>query len=38
VGGNKYRLAVKILFPGRTVWIKFVGTHAKYDLLDVKEL
>jgi mRNA interferase HigB len=38
VGGNKYRLAVKIWFPGRTVWIKFVGTHAKYDLLDVKEL
>lgn len=38
VGGNKYRLVVKIWFPGKTVWIKFVGTHGSYDLVDVKKL
>ena len=38
VGGNKYRLVVKIWFPGKTVWIKFVGTHKSYDQIDVKKL
>jgi mRNA interferase HigB len=38
VGGNEYRLVVKMWFRGKTVWIKFVGTHAVYGLLDVKEL
>ncbi len=38
IGGNKYRLVVKIWFPGRTVWVKFLGTHAEYDSLDVKAL
>jgi len=35
VGGNKYRLVVKLLFPGQVVWIKFIGTHASYDRNDV---
>lgn len=38
IGGNKYRLAVKLWFPGQTVWIKFIGTHASYDRIDVKKL
>jgi mRNA interferase HigB len=38
IGGNKYRLVVKIWFPGRTVWIKFIGTHRQYDDIDVTEL
>jgi len=38
VGGNKYRLVVKLWFPGQVVWIKFVGTHASYDRIDVKKL
>ena len=38
VVGNKYRLVVKIWFPGKTVWIKFVGTHKSYDHIDVKKL
>jgi len=38
IGGNTYRLAVKLWFPGRTVWVKFVGTHAAYDGVDVKAL
>lgn len=38
VGGNKYRLVVKVWFPGKTVWIKFIGTHRSYDQLDVRML
>jgi mRNA interferase HigB len=38
IGGNKYRLVAKLWFPGRTVWVKFVGTHAEYDVLDVRSL
>ena len=38
LGGNKFRLVVKLWFPGRTVWIKFIGTHKSYDQIDVKKL
>ena len=38
IGGNKYRLVVKLWFPGLAVWIKFVGTHRQYDDVDVNEL
>jgi mRNA interferase HigB len=38
IGGNKYRLVVKVWFRGRTVWIKFVGTHREYDDDDVTQL
>lgn len=38
IGGKKCRLVVKLWFPGRVVWIKFIGTHADYDRLDVSSL
>ncbi len=38
IGGNKYRLVVKLWFPGRTVWIKFIGTHPSYDRIGVSKL
>ena len=38
IGGNKFRLVVKVWFLGQTVWIKFVGTHRAYDELDVGSL
>jgi mRNA interferase HigB len=38
VGGNKFRLVAKVWFPGRTVWVKFIGTHAAYDRIDVRDL
>jgi len=38
IGGNKYRLVVKVYFPARAVYVKFVGTHAEYDRLDVGTL
>jgi len=38
VGGNKFRLVVKVWFPGKTVWVKFIGTHVSYDRIDVRDL
>ena len=35
IKGNHYRLVVLIFFSVRTVYIKFVGTHAEYDKIDV---
>ena len=31
IKGNDYRLVVKINYGYRTVYIRFVGTHAEYD-------
>ncbi|MGV3592207.1 MAG: type II toxin-antitoxin system HigB family toxin [Gammaproteobacteria bacterium] len=38
VGGNKYRLVVWINYPYRVVYIRFVGTHAQYDLIDAQTI
>jgi len=35
IAGNQYRLVVKINYPYRIVYIRFVGTHADYDTVDV---
>ena len=35
VGGNKYRLVVE-MHCARIAWVKFVGTHAQYDKINVK--
>ena len=29
--GNKYRLVVKVNYPYRIIYIRFIGTHAQYD-------
>jgi mRNA interferase HigB len=34
IGGNKYRLVVRISYVYRRVLIKFVGTHQEYDKID----
>ncbi|WP_026967752.1 type II toxin-antitoxin system HigB family toxin [Algoriphagus terrigena] len=33
--GNKYRLVVRVVFEYKTVQIKWFGTHAEYDKIDV---
>jgi mRNA interferase HigB len=36
IAGNKYRIVVWINYPYRVVYIRFVGTHAQYDLIDAQ--
>lgn len=36
VGGNKYRIVAMIHFNKRTVYLRFVGTHAQYNRIDCK--
>ena len=38
IKGNDYRLVVKINYPYRVVYVRFVGTHADYDAIDVEEV
>ncbi|MBI3264514.1 MAG: type II toxin-antitoxin system HigB family toxin [Acidobacteria bacterium] len=38
IKGNDYRLVVKINCPHRVVYIRFVGTHAEYDRINVEEV
>ena len=36
VAGNKYRLVVELQYRAGIVWVKFVGTHAQYDQINVE--
>jgi mRNA interferase HigB len=36
VGGNKYRIVVRVSYKFKQVLIKFVGTHAEYDRIDAE--
>ena len=39
IGGNKYRLAVAVKYSApQLVFIRFVGTHEKYDDIDAEEI
>lgn len=38
IHGNTYRLVVKVWFSGQIVYVKFIGTHAEYDKINVQEL
>lgn len=38
IKGNHYRLIARIIFKVRTVYIKFIGTHAEYDKVDISQL
>jgi mRNA-degrading endonuclease HigB of HigAB toxin-antitoxin module len=38
VAGNQYRLVVKINYPYRVVYIRFIGTHTEYDAIDVTNI
>lgn len=36
IKGNSYRLVVAIDYEKAIVWIKWIGTHAEYDKIDVR--
>ena len=36
IKGNEYRLVVAIDYEKGIVWIKWMGTHAAYDRIDVR--
>jgi hypothetical protein len=38
VGRNKYRLVVEVQYQAGIVWVKFGGTHAQYDHIDVESV
>lgn len=36
---NRYRLIIKVVFLTKTVYIRFVGTHAEYDkIIDASKI
>jgi len=37
IKGNKYRLVTKIAFNTKTVYIKWIGTHAEYNKMNFEE-
>ncbi len=38
IAGNQYRLVVKINYPYRVAYVRFVGTHAEYDTIDATSI
>jgi mRNA interferase HigB len=38
IKGNDYRLVVKLNYEYRVVYVRFVGTHANYDKINVEEV
>jgi mRNA interferase HigB len=38
IAGNKYRLVVEMQYHAGISWVKFIGTHAQYDKINVENV
>jgi mRNA interferase HigB len=38
IKGNKYRLVVRFNYGAQSIYIRFIGTHAEYDRINVKRI
>jgi len=38
IAGNKYRLVVEMQYRAGIVWVKFLGTHALFDQINVETI
>lgn len=38
IKGNKYRLIARFSFRYKAIQVKWIGTHAEYDTLDVRKV
>jgi len=38
IGGNRYRIVAWINYPYKVVYIRFIGTHKKYDTIDAQTI
>ena len=38
IKGNDYRLVVKINYPYRVVYVRYIGTHNEYDNINAEEV
>lgn len=38
IGGHKYRIVVAVHYNTQIVFIRFIGTHQEYDLIDARTI
>ena len=38
ISGGSYRIVARVFYPGRLVYIRFVGIHDEYERIDVEEV
>jgi mRNA interferase HigB len=38
IAGNKYRLVTFVEYTYKTIYVRFIGTHAEYDEIDVRTI